>query len=118
MPKTYYCWRCKMPIPMLTDEEWAEVRPLLQTDIERIKEYRTESGVGLREALATLSHRACQRYFEITGLTETNPNAIWHHHLSDFGPECPKCGHLFRTANAAFCANCGFRPDPSNSSLP
>ena len=95
---------------MLTDDEWAEIRPLLQTDIERIKEYRTETGIELREALDTLLHRACERYFEITGFTETNPNALWHHHLSCFGEECAKCGHLFRTPEASFCANCGFRP--------
>ena len=113
MPKTYYCWRCKMPIPMLTDDEWAEVHPLLQNDIERIKAHRAETGLALKEALSTLRHRACERYLEITGFRETNPNAIWHHHLSGYGPECPKCGHLLRTSKASFCANCGFRPSTS-----
>ena len=95
---------------MLTDDEWAEVHPLLQNDIERLKAHRAESGLGLKETLDTLNHRACDRYFEITGFRETNPNALWHHHLSVYGPECPQCGHLFRTATASFCANCGFRP--------
>ena len=109
MPKTYYCWRCKMPIPMLTDEEWAEVQPLLEMDIDDIKRTRIGAGMGLREAIDARAHRSCQRYFEITGVKETNPNALWHHRLSVYGPECQTCGHLFRTPHATFCANCGSR---------
>lgn len=96
-----------MPIPMLTDEEWDEVRPLLQTDIQRIKSHREETGAGITEAINELRHAACERYFEITGFRETNPNALWHHYLSHFGFECPSCGYLLRTAKASFCANCG-----------
>jgi len=120
MPKTYYCWRCKMPIPMLTDEEWQEVRPLLQMDIARIKEYRTETGACLQDAIAELQHTACQRYFEITGFTETNPNALWHHYLSKLGPECDSCGQLLRTPQASFCASCGARRDvkPEQNPVP
>jgi hypothetical protein len=99
---------------MLTDSEWAEVRPLLQSDIERIKSHRADTGIGLQEALATLRHSACERYFELTGFRETNPNSLWHHYLSLYGPECPQCGHLFRTARASFCANCGFSPQPKD----
>ena len=102
---------------MLTDEEWTKVGPLLQKTIEGIKELRSETGAGLQEALDSLRHQACQRYYEITGFRETNPNAIWHHRLSDYGPECPQCGHLFRTPNAAFCAACGFRPIASSPSI-
>jgi rubrerythrin len=99
-----------MPIPMMTDSEWAEVRPLLQTDIEQIKQHRLETGIDLKTAIEAFRHAACERYFEITGFRETNPNALWHHHLSNYGPECPQCGHLFRTPQASFCAKCGFRP--------
>ncbi len=110
MAKTCHCWRCKMPVPMLTKEEWHEVGPLLELDIKRIKSHRQETGMELWEALATLRHQACEKYFEITGFRETNPNALWHHRLSVHGPACPSCGHLFRTPEASFCANCGFRP--------
>lgn len=109
MPHTHYCWRCKTTLPFLTPEEWSEVRPLLMLDIERIKAYRSHAGVSLPEALSTLQHRACQRYFELTGFKETNPNALWHHHLDLYGRECPACSHLLRTPQAAFCANCGWR---------
>ncbi len=92
---------------MLTDEEWEVIRPLLWADTKKIKSYREESGVGLREALDTLRFRACEKYYEITGFRETNPNALWHHYLSLYGPECINCGHLLRTPKASYCANCG-----------
>jgi hypothetical protein len=31
-------------------------------------------------------------YERITGLKETNPNAIYHHRLSLYGPICQFCG--------------------------
>ena len=99
-----------MPIPMLTDDEWREVAPLLHMDTERIKDYREQQQVGLREAMDVLRFEACEKYFEITGFRETNPNAIWHHRLSAYGSECSDCGHLLRTPRASFCANCGANP--------
>ncbi|RYD21479.1 MAG: hypothetical protein EOP88_11170 [Verrucomicrobiaceae bacterium] len=110
MAKTYYCWRCKIPVPMLTDEEWAEVQPLVREDIGRIKEHRTATNMALPETIDTLRHESCERYFEITGVRERDPNVLYHHHLASHGRECPECGHLFRTPQASFCANCGFRP--------
>ncbi len=92
---------------MLTDDEWEQVRPLLQMDSKRTKKYRQDTGAGLREAIDALRHEACEKYFEITGFRETNPNALWHHHLSNFGPECDSCGHLLRTKESTYCANCG-----------
>jgi hypothetical protein len=107
MPKTYHCWRCKTSVPLMTEGEWEEIHPFLQNDLERIKRYRIEHGAGLQEALAGVRREACDRYFELTGFRETNPDALWHHRLSAFGPECSECGHLLRTSKAAFCANCG-----------
>jgi predicted Zn-ribbon and HTH transcriptional regulator len=60
-----------------------------------------------KEAFQTWGKAACEKYFELTGVRETNPNALWHHRLSIYGPECRKCGHLLRTPKASFCANCG-----------
>lgn len=94
---------------MLTEDEWREVAPLLKLDIERIKGSREQQG-GLRGSMDVLQFEACEKYFEITGFRETNPNAIWHHRLSDYGSECPDCGHLLRTPRASFCANCGALP--------
>jgi ribosomal protein L32 len=96
---------------MLTDEEWDEISTLIQLDTESIKTYRSSTGVSLKEATSVLSSQAFDRYFEMTGIRETNLNALWHHHLSLYGDECPSCGHLLRTPQASFCANCGKQKD-------
>jgi rubrerythrin len=99
-----------MPMPMLTEDEWLEVYPLLTLDIKKIQSLREEYKIGIKEATDRLQSEGCEKYFEITGFRETNPNAIWHHRLAKYGPECPICGHLFRTSQASFCANCGAKP--------
>ncbi|MDB4537943.1 hypothetical protein N9230_04940 [Akkermansiaceae bacterium] len=92
---------------MLTEVEWGEVEPLLSMRIERIKEYREVHGAGLTEALKAVRDEACEKYFELTGFRESNPDALWHHRLSIYGPECESCGELLRTSEASYCANCG-----------
>ena len=93
---------------MLDDEEWDEVHPHLTNAIEQIKRYRAEHGVSLNEARAKgYGREALERYFQITGFRETNPNALWHHRLSDLGPPCRACGKPLRTPRAKLCAECG-----------
>jgi hypothetical protein len=94
MPKTAYCWRCKLAVPMLDEQEWEQVLPHLESRLRS----------GLRDVYG---QGALTRYFEITGFRETNVNAIWHHRLSQFGPPCPSCGKLLRTPRAKLCAECG-----------
>jgi hypothetical protein len=96
-----------MSIPMLTDEEWDEIYTLIRVDTESIKTYRSSTGVSLKEATSALNSQAFDRYFEMTGFRETSLNALWHHHLSLYGDECPSCGNLLRSPKASFCANCG-----------
>jgi len=53
-------------------------------------------------------------YNRLTGFRETNPNAVWHHRISLYGPPCGSCGKPLRTPVATFCAACGaprVRPD-------
>jgi rubrerythrin len=109
MPKTYHCWRCKMPIPMLTDEEWEEIYPLIRFDIEHLKTYRAVTGATLKEAINAVQYQSFDRYFEMTCFRETNINALEHHQLSQYGDECRSCGYLLRTPKASFCANCGMK---------
>ena len=45
-------------------------------------------------------------YFRVTGLRETNINAVWHHRLSIYGPPCGWCGKPLRTPKAKLCAAC------------
>jgi len=108
MAKQLYCWRCKADIPMLDEEEWAEVEALLSNAIEQIKRYREEHGVSLAEARRDgYGKEALERYFKITGFRETNPEALWHHRLSLYGPPCGACGKPLRTPQAKLCAACG-----------
>jgi len=94
---------------MLEESEWNRLAPLLMKHIEEIKRIRIQKNIDLATAKGLADTSACDLYFEMTGFRETNINALWHHRLSLYGPECPKCGHLFRTPKARFCANCGMR---------
>jgi hypothetical protein len=84
MAKMYYCWRCRMEMPMLEEDGWKQVWPL----------YHSKG-------------RMLALYKEFTGFDETNPNAVAHHRLSNFGPPCESCGRLYRTPRAKLCAECG-----------
>ena len=59
MAREQYCWRCKVDVPMLDEDEWARIGPLLS---------EAASPPG-REASLDL-------YLKMTGLRETNINAI------------------------------------------
>lgn len=108
MAKALYCWRCKKEIPMLDEREWGQLGPLLSNTIQQIKDYREEHNATLAQA-KRVGHgaEALARYYEITGYRETNPNNLWHHRLSLFGPPCASCGKPLRTPRAKMCAECG-----------
>ncbi|NUO74784.1 MAG: hypothetical protein HOQ32_02100 [Lysobacter sp.] len=103
-----YCWRCDMVVPMLEDKEWELINPLLRDSISDVQRYRREHGVSLAEAKDQMFGRgALDKYLELTGFSETNVNALWHHHASLYGPPCAACGKPLRTPKASFCAACG-----------
>lgn len=53
-------------------------------------------------------HHLAAGYEMFTGVAETNPNAVWHHVASLYGPPCPACGKPLRTPRARLCAACGW----------
>lgn len=93
---------------MLSEEEWEQVNPHSFT--EQVKQYRQQHGCSLAEAMeAGLGKESLAAYERLTGFCETNPNALFHHRLSLYGPPCDNCGKPLRTPTALSCAACGAR---------
>ncbi|WP_434346614.1 hypothetical protein ACN6A1_35195 [Myxococcus virescens] len=102
--KVLWCWRCRMDLPMLDEEEFARIHLLLQR-----KQLRNEAGISsLKHAFAP----ALREYERLTGFRETNINAVLHHRLILFGPPCTACGKPLRTPQARYCAACGASRQP------
>jgi hypothetical protein len=105
--KLLWCWRCKAEIPMLDEEEFADVARLHSDGLRSVKEYRERTGspltsVPMEEHFAPM----LARYEAITGYRETNHNVVMHHRLSLYGPPCVNCGKPLRTPKAKLCASC------------
>jgi len=105
--KTYYCWRCAADMPFLDDEEWRQVAPLLDNAVHKIKEYRRVHACDLRTAKTNVMTDAARVFETLTGMPNVHFETIYHHRLGSWGPECGQCGHLLRSPQATFCANCG-----------
>lgn len=95
-------------MPFLDEEEWNQVSPLLADAIQAIKSYREEHKCDLATARANCKPEATKTFFKMTGVDGVHFDTINHHRRLNWGPECKKCGHLFRTSQASFCANCGY----------
>lgn len=91
--KVLWCWRCKMEIPMLDDEEFNRAMAL--------------RGTGRGDDLRDREFASVLREYElITGFHETNINAVYHHKASLYGPPCRNCGKPLRTPKARICGAC------------
>jgi hypothetical protein len=112
--QTLYCWRCRTEMPMLDEQEWATISPLLRRSLADTKEERARTDVPLSSSLVERHFRpALEEYARLTGYVETNSNAVWHHRLSLYGAACPSCGKPFRTPAAKLCVSCGYRKPES-----
>ncbi len=96
-----WCWRCKMEVGMLDEEEYAIAYELygkiIRNTSANSKEERNKELVDY--------------YFNLTGERDTNPNSIIHHRIALYGPLCENCGKPYRTSKASFCAACGHKRD-------
>jgi len=107
-------------VPMLDEQEYAEIASLFRAGMQSVKEYCNETGaspktVPLVERFAPM----LSRYEVMTGYSETNPNAVMHHRLSLYGPPCSRCGKPLRTPMARICGCCmASRSDSETETLP
>jgi hypothetical protein len=72
-------------------------------------EYEAVAGKRIRIAEVPLRDQfnaSLEEYKRITGMEESNPNAVWHHRLSMYGPPCQNCGKPLRTPQAKLCGSC------------
>ncbi len=96
--KKLWCWRCQMEVPMLDEEEYLIAYKLYGEAFKRLKSRMTRE-----ESFKPM----LDFYNELTGFGETEPNAIMHHRIAQYGTPCEKCGKPYRTPKASFCAACG-----------
>ena len=102
-----WCWRCKCDMPMLDEQEYAEVTALFRGGMRNLKNARAETEEALKSVpLSEHFGAMLKRYEAITGFRETNPNAVMHHRLSLYGPLCERCGKPLRTPKAKLCGSC------------
>jgi hypothetical protein len=105
--KWLWCWRCKGDKPMLDEQEFAEIAPLHTLGLQSVKRFRATTGAQLQDVPLPEHYQAMlARYEAITGFKETNPNAVWHHRLSLYGPPCKSCGKPLRSSKAKMCGSC------------
>lgn len=116
--KVLWCWRCKMNIPMLDEDEYAIISDLYSQGIRATKEFREKYNLPLKDL--PINDRfipMLDAYEKITGFHETNENAVMHHRISRYGPPCPCCEKVLRTAQASKCFECGYVVHPPGELL-
>lgn len=82
-----------MEVPMLDDLEFKRAKELYSTAFKNTKTDRFQSLLDY--------------YNDLTSFIETEPAAIMHHQISQYGEDCEVCGKPYRTPLARFCAACG-----------
>jgi histone deacetylase complex regulatory component SIN3 len=96
--KNLWCWRCKLEIPMLDEEEFSYAQKLYREVIQNTK-LTKDPKLRFKPLL--------EYYHQLTRYEETEPDAIMHHRIALYGQTCEKCGKPYRTPMASFCAACG-----------
>ena len=92
---------------MLDEVEYLEVSRLYGECRHATKEFRQKSGLPLQGMELEVRFKPLlDRYEQMTGLRESNPNAVMHHRLSLYGPPCHRCGKPLRTPKARIRGGC------------
>ena len=94
-------------MPMLLDDEWRAMHDRIAQHVERWNaEHEEVEGQRPPDSIRERSAKLVEEYNSLTGAKETNPNAVWHHLRSLYGPPCQYCGKVLRTSQASFCFLC------------
>jgi hypothetical protein len=105
--KKMYCWRCDMELPMLDEQEFEQLSEVLSQCIRNVQQERESHSKSLGQVdIKSRFQPALDLYEGLTGFKKTNPNALWHHRVSIYGPPCPSCGLPLRTPRASLCPKC------------
>lgn len=102
-----YCWRVGKSLPMLNEEEWAQLSPFLDDTVKKIMAYRAEHNCDIPTARANCCPEAVAKFEELTGYKNMSYEVMFYLRRSSYGPKCKNCEKLFRTPQARFCAECG-----------
>jgi hypothetical protein len=78
-------------MPMLDEDEYGHVMSL-----------RSATQGNLTISFAAM----LAEYERLTGFREANPNTVFHHRLSAYGPPCTYCGRPLRMQQAKLCGSC------------
>jgi hypothetical protein len=103
-----------MDVPMVDQDEFALIHEARLSGMAVVERERIRRGatvvdqIPLGGEVAEQLRPMLEMYHLLTGFVETNPNALWHHRISDHGPPCPSCRKPLRTELARFCAACGY----------
>ena len=106
-----YCYQTRRVTPLLDEEEWQGLHPLLGKVTQGVIAYRRETGVDLTEALEQNPNaRAAMDYYtNLTGEMLDSVNQLRVARLALYGRHCPTCEKPFRTPRAKLCAECGYQ---------
>ena len=103
-----FCWRCRQDMPMLDEQEFAIVSAVYRHGIRLQKQIEeTRQCPPNITGIADLFQPCLDAYERLTGVRETNANAVMHHRLALYGPTCRVCGKPLRTPRASRCMACG-----------
>ena len=111
--KPLYCWRCEIPVPMMDEQEFAQVEAAHRSAVQAAKGYRAGRGASLAETPLDEFYRPvqtlCVQLSRGAGLEAPIVSAdhVLKHRLAAYGPPCTACGLPLRTPDAKLCAACG-----------
>lgn len=102
-----YCWRFSEYLPMLDEEEWAELAPFLEDTITKIKQYRAKHHCDIPTARANCCPEAVVKFEQLTGHKNMTYDLMFYLRRNNYGEKCKVCSKLFRTPKARYCVGCG-----------